>query len=78
MKMKQHYLDMERAEKHDEIRDTLDAALSKVNEDGADEILILLKSEGRYVRYSTPIADTMQAVGQLELLKFDILQRSTK
>lgn len=62
-------------ERREEIRDILDAVMSKVNEDGADEVLVLLKTDGEYTRYSTSIEDTMQILGQLELLKFDILRR---
>lgn len=60
---------------HEEIRDVLDSAMSKVNEDGAESILILLKSDGRYVRYSTSIDDVASVLGQLEIIKADVLRR---
>jgi hypothetical protein len=59
----------------EEIRDVLDSAMSKVNEDGAESILILLKSDGRYVRYSTSIDDVASVLGQLEIIKADVLRR---
>lgn len=63
------------AERREEIRDILDGVMSKVNEDGADEVMVILKSEGRYVRYSTSIEDVASVLGQLEILKADILRR---
>lgn len=62
-------------ERRDEIRDVLDAVASKVNEDGATDILVLLKTDGVYSRYSTSIDNAMEIVAQLEILKYDILRR---
>lgn len=62
-------------ERREEIRDVLDAVASKVNEDGATDILVLLKTDGVYSRYSTSINDAMEIVAQLEVLKYDILRR---
>lgn len=63
------------AERREEIRDVLDAVASKVNEDGATDILVLLKTDGVYSRYSTSIDNAMEIVAQLEVLKYDILRR---
>lgn len=62
-------------ERREEIRDVLDAVASKVNEDGATDILVLLKTDGVYSRYSTSIDNAMEIVAQLEVLKYDILRR---
>lgn len=62
-------------ERREEIRDVLDAVASKVNEDGATDILVLLKTDGVYSRYSTSIDNAMEIVAQLEILKYDILRR---
>jgi hypothetical protein len=62
-------------ERREEIRDVLDAIASKVNEDGATDIMVLLKTDGVYSRYSTSIDNAMEIVAQLEILKYDILRR---
>jgi hypothetical protein len=62
-------------ERREEIRDVLDAVASKVNEDGATDILVLVKTDGVYSRYSTSIDNAMEIVAQLEILKYDILRR---
>jgi hypothetical protein len=62
-------------ERRDEVRDVLDAAMSKVNEDGASDVLILMRTDGVYSRFSTSIDDVMETIAQLELLKYDIIRR---
>jgi hypothetical protein len=62
-------------ERREEIRDVLDAVASKVNEDGATDILVLVKTDSVYSRYSTSIDNAMEIVAQLEILKYDILRR---
>lgn len=66
------------AERHEEIRDVLDAAMNKVNEDGASDVLILLRTDGVYSRFSTSMDDAMETIAQLELLKYDIIKRLNK
>ena len=58
-----------------EVVDMLQSALKRVEEDGATDVLIMLKSEGAYTRYSTKMDDVMEVIAQLEVLKFDILRR---
>jgi len=58
-----------------EVVDMLQSALKRVEEDGATDVLIMLKTEGAYTRYSTKMDDVMEVIAQLEVLKFDILRR---
>ena len=58
-----------------EVVDMLQSALKRGEEDGATDVLIMLKSEGAYTRYSTKMDDVMEVIAQLEVLKFDILRR---
>jgi hypothetical protein len=60
----------------EDIRLVLDEAMQKVNEDGADSILVLVKSGGQYVRYSSPLDSVPETIAQLEMLKYDILRRA--
>lgn len=43
-----------------------------------ESLFILVKTDGQYLRYSTGTDNIMEDVGQLELLKFDILKRMTQ
>jgi len=58
-----------------EVLDIMQKAIDKVEEDGASNVLILLKTDGVYSRFSTSIDDVMEVIAQLEVLKYDILQR---
>lgn len=58
-----------------EVLDIMQKAIDKVEEDGASNVLILLKTDGVYLRFSTSIDDVMEVIAQLEVLKYDILHR---
>ena len=58
-----------------EVLDIMQKAIDKVENDGASNVLILLKTDGVYSRFSTSIDDVMEVIAQLEVLKYDILQR---
>jgi hypothetical protein len=58
-----------------EVLDIMQKAIDKVEEDGASNVLILLKTDGVYSRFSTSIDDVMEFIAQLEVLKYDILHR---
>jgi hypothetical protein len=58
-----------------EVVDILQKAMDKVQNDGASNVLILLKTDGVYSRFSTSIDDVMEVIAQLEVLKYDILMR---
>jgi hypothetical protein len=58
-----------------EVLDIMQKAIDKVEEDGASNVLILLKTDGVYSRFSTSIDDVMEVIAQLEVLKYDILHR---
>jgi hypothetical protein len=58
-----------------EVVDILQKAMDKVENDGASNVLILLKTDGVYSRFSTSIDDVMEVIAQLEVLKYDILMR---
>jgi len=58
-----------------EVLDIMQKATDKVEEDGASNVLILLKTDGVYSRFSTSIDDVMEVIAQLEVLKYDILHR---
>lgn len=58
-----------------EVVDILGKAMDKVEADGATNVLILLKTDGVYSRFSTSIDDVMEVIAQLEVLKYDILMR---
>jgi hypothetical protein len=58
-----------------EVVDILQKAMDKVQNDGASNVLILLKTDGTYSRFSTSIDDVMEVIAQLEVLKYDILMR---
>ena len=46
--------------------------------DTAESMVLMVKLNGDYVRFSSKITDTMALLAQLELLKYDILQRMKK
>jgi hypothetical protein len=58
-----------------EVLEIMQNASDKVASEGASNVLILLKTDGIYSRFSTSIDDVMEVVAQLELLKYDILRR---
>jgi hypothetical protein len=58
-----------------EVVDILQKTMDKVQNDGASNVLILLKTDGVYSRFSTSIDDVMEVIAQLEVLKYDILMR---
>ena len=58
-----------------EVVDILQKTMDKVQNDGASNVLILLKTDGTYSRFSTSIDDVMEVIAQLEVLKYDILMR---
>lgn len=59
----------------EEVVAMLKAALVQVEVEGASDVLILLKSDDRYVRYSTKMESVTEVIAQLEILKYDILRR---
>ena len=58
-----------------EVIDILQKAMDKVENEGASNVLLLLKTDGTYSRFSTSIDDVMEVIAQLEVLKYDILMR---
>jgi DNA topoisomerase VI subunit B len=58
-----------------EVVEMLQSAMDRVQENGASDVLILLKSDGVYTRFSTKMDNVMEVVAQLELLKYDVLRR---
>ena len=44
----------------------------------ADSMIVMIKLNGDYVRFSTSIENTMELVAQLELLKYDVMKRMKK
>lgn len=58
-----------------EVTDIMQKAMDKVETEGASNVLILLKTDGVYSRFSTSIDDVMEVIAQLEVLKYDILMR---
>lgn len=46
--------------------------------DTAESMLVMVKLNGNYVRFSSQISDTMPLIAQLELLKYDIMKRMKK
>ncbi len=46
--------------------------------DTAESMLVMVKLNGNYVRFSSQINDTMPLIAQLELLKYDIMKRMKK
>lgn len=58
-----------------EVVEMLQNALNSAEQEGASDVLILMKQGGAYVRFSTKIDDVTEVIAQLELLKYDILRR---
>lgn len=58
-----------------EVVEMLQSAMNKVEQDGASNVLILMKTDGIYTRFSTKMDDVMEIIAQLEVLKYDILRR---
>lgn len=59
----------------EEVVAMLQTALTRAEEEGASDVFILLKTDDRYVRYSTKIDNVTEVIAQLEVLKYDILRR---
>ena len=59
----------------EEVVAMLQSALARVEEGGASDVLILLKADDRYLRYSTKLETVTEVIAQLEILKYDILRR---
>ena len=59
----------------EEVVAMLQSALARVEEGGASDVLILLKDDDRYLRYSTKLETVTEVIAQLEILKYDILRR---
>jgi hypothetical protein len=53
----------------------LESAMARVEEGGATDVLIMLKADDKYMRYSTKIDNVTEVIAQLEILKYDILRR---
>lgn len=53
----------------------LASAMARVEEGGATDVLIMLKADDKYMRYSTKIDNVTEVIAQLEILKYDILRR---
>jgi hypothetical protein len=53
----------------------LQSALARVEEGGATDVLIMLKADDIYTRYSTKMESVTEVIAQLEILKYDILRR---
>lgn len=61
----------------DKVSELLGQATKQVQ--GSDKVegcIVLLKIDGNYVRYSTTMTDVAYEVGQLEMLKSDIINRT--
>jgi len=56
----------------DEVRKAIDEANT------AESMIVMVKLNGNYVRFSSKINDTMSLIAQLELLKYDIMKRMKK
>ena len=59
----------------EEVVAMLQSALARVEEGGATDVLILLKADDSYVRYSTKMETVTEVIAQLEVLKYNILRR---
>lgn len=55
-----------------EVKDAIEEA------DTAENMIVMLKLDGEYVRFSSSINDTMAMIAQLELLKYDVMKRMKK
>jgi hypothetical protein len=59
----------------EEVVGRLQSALARVEEGGATDVLIMLKADDMYTRYSTKMESVTEVIAQLEILKYDILRR---
>ena len=59
----------------EEVIAMLQSALTRVEEGGATDVLIMLKADDVYMRYSTKMESVTEVIAQLEILKYDILRR---
>ena len=59
----------------EEVVAMLQSALARVEEGGATDVLIMLKADDIYTRYSTKMESVTEVIAQLEILKYDILRR---
>ena len=65
--------------KKQRILEILDKVSNAVKENtSAEELLVMVKLDGEYVRFSSSINDTMAMIAQLELLKYDVMKRMKK
>ena len=51
----------------EEVVAMLQSALARVEEGGASDVLILLKADDRYLRYSTKLETVTEVIAQLEI-----------
>lgn len=59
-----------------ELLEGLKEVIEEIKEaDTAESMLVMVKLNGSYVRFSSQLNDTMALIAQLELLKFDIMKR---
>lgn len=59
-----------------ELLEGLKDVIEEIKEaDTAESMLVMVKLNGNYVRFSSQLSDTMALIAQLELLKFDIMKR---
>jgi|TARA_R100001460_G_scaffold13973_1_gene31394 hypothetical protein len=59
-----------------ELLEGLKEVIEEIKEaDTAESMLVMVKLNGNYVRFSSQLNDTMALIAQLELLKFDIMKR---
>jgi len=56
-----------------EVLDEIKAEVEKGKRLG--DMIVMLKVDGGYLRFSTEIEDTMALVANLELMKYDVLRR---
>jgi len=75
MKDVTHLTDVVETKRKAEVVEMLQSAMNKVEQDGANNVLILMKTDGVYTRFSTKMDDVMEIIAQLEVLKYDILRR---
>ena len=63
----------------EELLEGLDEVKQAIKEaEIAESMLVMVKLNGNYVRFSSQITDTMPLIAQLELLKYDIMKRMKK
>ena len=62
--------------KKQRILEILDKVSTAVNEDpSAEELLVMVKLDGEYVRFSSLLDNSIETVAILEMLKHDIIRR---